>query len=333
MPKIRPANRIVPMVNGTAPPADQLDDGAAGFPEPQTQTDRIALALVTTSDPRSKVKVCNTSGAWCADYAPNDWEKLGLGDVRRRFGAGNYHVLVYGKKPGTNNFGIVAREEIELLPDMAAAIEPAPAAAPAAPSSSRLEQLLEQLLARQAAPAAQAPPPPSLTDQLALFKQLKDVFGSPPPPQSTLMEAIELQRSLRAMAAEFSGEQPEAGWRDVLELLKPLVPRIVEAARPAGAAPAAPPIVTEPIAVVDPAEIERVFAQLLDWAMVDAPIAPAADLVHDKLPDALWDLLQTPTWFDELSRAVPPFAAHRAWLTKVRDAAIALDSDGASEAA
>jgi hypothetical protein len=324
--RIVPAVAPVQTANGASAPP--LDDGQD--PIPQTQLDRITLALGATPDPRSKVKLLRDA-AWCADFKPSEWEAGGFEVVRRRFGPGTYTVLVYGKADG-RQFGIVMREDVEIAADLAAggiALEaPRGAEAPGSSTDALLRQVLERLSAAPAVPPVDTTA--AVIAQLKMFRELRELVAPPAAPGSGLAEQIQLLRAIREAGNEFAGKDTDNAWRDILEVIKPLVPVIMKMAVPGLAAPAAATD-TEPEAVaIDPAKLEASLQQLLDWAAAKAPHDPAVKLVLEALPDGLIDALHRDDWWPLLIESLPQFEPHSEWMHTLREAVVKADATEAA---
>lgn len=101
---------------------------------------------------------------------------------------------------------------------------------------------------------------------------------------------------------------------------------------PTGQIPAAPtpdnqpqenpmnnPVLSQEQIEADMAPLREQLKMLCLMAKIGAPTASAADIVYEKLPDEMFDLLALDGWFQMLVNVAPEVQPHQTWFTEVRD--------------
>lgn len=91
-----------------------------------------------------------------------------------------------------------------------------------------------------------------------------------------------------------------------------------------------------PMATNDPAttQLQAHLQELITMAAASGPIQPAAELVYDKLPDELLEVMGTGLWWQGLKMYAPAVAPYEMWFTAVREAVLKMfeDDDNAPDA-
>jgi len=112
-------------------------------------------------------------------------------------------------------------------------------------------------------------------------------------------------------------------------------PRVKLAAVPPTPEPTLPPnpnpeepSVFNPLVLI---QLRAYLKTLIGYAQRDEPIAKAAQLVYDKLPDEIVEILTLENWFDLLVEVAPEAKPHQDYLTRTREAALALFDEGDEE--
>jgi hypothetical protein len=363
---------VVPMANGSMqhpPPALSgalVDDPEDDEPEEETGLERILTLVRGSADDRAKVKLYRVRDgieAWCADLSTSEFEAGGYQTIRRRWGSGDYVLMVYGVHPRTGRSARLARERFTIESEQESQ----------APASTATDAMLRALLdGQQALIAALAnrpavDPMESMRGTLALAAQMREAFGmnaNPAPAPAAggaLMEALGLLKSLKEVAGDLLPERepPKSDLAEMIGMAAPIMDMVKSAlaarqnpapALPAPVAPltlpgsiaAAPAPDLQPlqafaeaIARLPENERERHMQELLDalqhllsLAVAGRPPQEGADFMADKLPDEVLDLLEVPNWFEALSTFQPQVKPHEAW---IRDAVELMFEDDAAD--
>lgn len=349
-------------INGSTPttlaPFTPDDDDQV----PQTADDRLVAMMEAASGlHRSVVKVYKQTprGTWgvCGDLTPEEYEATGVNGLRDRWGAGMYEAWLYGEKDGV--FGRRAYMRMEILPDPnpTRGVSGAAAAAP----SSDLARVLETLAAGQQRMLELLAQPRSnqIDETLTLMARMREVFGgatAPAPPPTPVAELLAGLREIR----KFSGELDRGGKGEPDDPLSAALPKLLDmigqasqapnaalvapiATPPtiAGAQPQAPadgaanmPDVSDPNVLHD--ELMASLVALVSLANINASPQAGAEIVYEKLPDELIELLERDDWFALFSRVLPPnlqpaVMARREWFEQVRGAVMQMLAEDAAE--
>jgi hypothetical protein len=327
-------------------------------PPEETAEDRVALMLRDMRDAQNaQVRLYRKNAnskklAWCADYSPEQFEGGGFDMIRAQWGAGSFEVRVYGKTTG-GAFGLIGRSEVEIV---------APLVTAAAPASNNSE--LAQILASMAdtnskllAKLSEKPDPTvSMKESFALMAMMREAMGlngAPVTPQrSSIGEIIDAIKELKGAQELIAPATPDADPDNPMTML----PQIVELVKAALQKPAADTMPTiraplsiaaaplpvapmpAPVATVDDQRFEEqmmlamkeVLAQLVAKVIAQENTDDVAEWVYEKLPDDLVGVLQGDDWFAMLSMVAPELKPHEAYLTQVREKALAIFAEESS---
>jgi hypothetical protein len=88
------------------------------------------------------------------------------------------------------------------------------------------------------------------------------------------------------------------------------------------------PEVFNPLVIL---QLKAYLKTLIGYALKDAPKEKAAQFVYDKLPDEIVELLGLDNWFELLIEVAPEAKPHEAYLTEVREKALAMFDDADDE--
>jgi hypothetical protein len=329
----------------------------AGEIEPEQPMDRVARMLANNSGGRAVVKLYRVRAGkreWCDDYTPAAFEAGGLTAIREQWGAGEYEVQLYGERDlpgGKKHYGIRGRESVEIATPRG--IAPGPAA-----SSPELIRVMEALAQGQAAilqslntrpePVPPADPHAQMMQMMQMIKLARDAFAPHTEPRSQISEIVSAMREIREASAELNPNmQPSDPLSEALPGMIDLIGKFAPGA--AKAAPATMPLLTLPeslsgapgaVPEASPssaqsappdnpeglavATLKMHLAMLIDMADKAAPVADAANLVYDRAPDEIIDLLAFPNWFTMLGQFEPRVIPHAAWFQSVGAAVAAM---------
>jgi hypothetical protein len=118
----------------------------------------------------------------------------------------------------------------------------------------------------------------------------------------------------------------------------PALPAPATAAQPAPQpAPAAQPAASAAASTTENEQMETFLrmqlALFLNAAKAEGNPEIYAGLIVENAPEKLLDLMEAPTWFEELCKLAPDFAAHKAWCEQVRNIAMEALKETAEEPA
>lgn len=321
----------------------------------------LMLGSVATDD-RAKVTVHRIMGpnkyGWCEDYSVADYENGGAKMIRTQFGPGEYDVRLYGIKPGTNRVVVLARQTLILVK---LTTEPVPLYGRESNEMAQvLKGLQEQITAVINRPAPD--PMANLQQTMALMGMFKDVLGGGNNSGNSISEIMKAIREMKAVSSELNPEKADkedesdslikalapllgvvaAGMMNkgqeapaqALQMAsqpapqlpppKPAVPNIA----PSAVVPLTPEASTEPTPEVDEMNLYQMgkltilVKTIVGMGHKNTPIETAGDLLLDELPDEILDLMESETWFADLSNYVKMIGVDltplQEWLTRVR---------------
>ena len=298
---------------------------------------------------------------YCKRYQPSEFEDGSFDLIRDTFGAGEYEMRLYGVDPKTNRFTLRKRTrilmaEVPKKPDQAAL--PNGLSQVLSTIAQGQQQMLDALVQMKQQP--QKDPMDEMTKMLSMMSMMREAMGlnqAQPATsgKSSIGEIVEAIKELRGAAAEVMPEKEEPGLMGML----PKVIELVAAGQAQQGQQAAQMVPMEPTyqaeigGVLSPVTMPAAFQtaqanpeqpnqddddmnpmgvfklrgylkNLVGYAQRNAPIEEAAQYVYEKIPDELIDIMELPSWFSVLSAVASEVRPHQAYLTQVRDAAIAL---------
>lgn len=301
--------------------------------------------------------------SWCKDYSPADYETGGLEMIRDTWGPGLFEVRVYGVHPtgkaGHPGFGMRASARITVE-----AAKNQPLGLPGGGMSNALEgtlrlmlegqqAMLRQLQEQAAKTTAPVDPVAQMTQMFTMMKLMREATGESGK-KSSIAEVVDAIRELKDVSGIIN--PTDKGDDDsVMGILKTMLPVVQTAIANRAPPPAVsfPQIAAPPsIANATPPEPQSIeseampktpalnpeavaalalrgyLAALLVMAQQSTPeadlIQQGAELIYEKLPDEIVDMLALDSWFTLLCQVEPGAARYQDWLMKVRDAALAL---------
>lgn len=312
--------------------------------------------------------------AWLEDYSAAEWEEGGEAMVRDTFGAGDYEVRFWQKgvrSPLKAKFSFhIAGPRGGHVP------APAPVTDPnltqLLSSVAENQRAMLQALTERPAPAD---PTVEMQKMLALMVTMRQALGIENQPKSQIGEIVTAIRELREASEEIAPQKDtEDGLMGQLPRVLDLIQSQQSVAQPQPEQVLAP--VHLPVSmfedrqraraaaveqVVQPPKIEnpspKVTPQpeeqpvfnplillnlrgylktLIANAVKGVSVEKSAQLVYDKLPDEIVDLMALDNWWDLLVEVDAHVEPHKAYLTKVRDTALAkfeVDEDDEGEPA
>lgn len=292
--------------------------------------------------------------AFCRAYQVDEFESGGdLELVRSTFGHGSYAIHVYGAK-GLLSRTVLEIAEIPVVTNPSTAVADNNSSQLIQTILDGQRVLMEKL----AAPPPVAPvvdPMIQMQTMLLMMKTLKEVMATndTAKPASQLSETLQLMAQLKEAARDLLPSQDGGSetsllglGSQVLDLVKQsqrqgnqaIVPVQVPVSignqqlpltdtapdikrrRPVGTTKTSiPPKQDEKTPMIK--ELEDLLAQALVLAATNdtQSAEQAAELLYERLPDELLDLIHDPNWFQILSNVAPQVIAHQTWLTSVVD--------------
>lgn len=325
----------------------------------ETAVDRVASLLADVAGgERAEVNVYRIESdgmEFCCKFLPDEFEQGGLDLIRRRFGAGEFEIRLYGTKPGSNRFAVRGKTRIKIAQDRGAPDAPVAGAGPGGDAVARaLESIAagQMRLAEMLADRQQSDPMESVERTLALMGMMRAAMGDRQ--QSPVSEVLATMRELRTAAQELNppadgdggGDRTMKIFGSIAEMVSAAMqaraaqpvaaaapPVAMRTAQPVAALPAAPP--PEPGEPREVIELRAHLAALVRLASVKKPattVEAGAELVYEVCPDEVVAFLRGGEWFELLKGLAPDVESHREWFDKVRVKALALiDADAAQE--
>ena len=335
---------------------DPRDDEAVE--EPQSSADRVMEMLADVAgDERAKIMIYRVAiggkNVFCDELAPEEFEAGGIKLIRDRFGDGEFIVKLYGTIPGTSRFAIRARSNVTI--DKPRGLAPTPHQAQDSGMADALHQLAENqarmLDAITNRPAAD--PMAEMTKMLAMMTAMRTAMGldTKTAPKSSIAEMVDAIRELKAANGLIEGKDDDESLTGMVKSMLPVIVEVMGKSRqpnpgpfPAIMPPGSIATATPPSTDTTPAQSPQIateghdmgmdeqlaaialkgyLAALLILAQKNADPMEGANLIVDKLPDEIVDLMELETWFEMLLQIAPQVAPYREWMTKARDLAIA----------
>lgn len=328
----------------------------------ETATDRVASILRRAHDAGGGqlrvYRLDRGSLVWCETYTPEQFEAGDLPMLRDTFGPGDYELRLYGHHPKTSKYGVIAKTRIVI----AQALKTAP--------DYRRDDGLTQVLAtiadgqRQMLQALTERPPQKdpteeMTKMLGLMVTMRQAMGIDVQPRSQITEIVSAIRELREASEEINPDkEPDSLLGALPKVLEVVQQGMSQQQAQAQAQPMPlvelPPSMQAPVQQVQaqtdqPTQEQAVFnplvilqlkaylRTLLKMAEDNKPVEAGAQFVYDKMPDEIVELMGLDSWLDLLIEVSPESQRHEAWLTQVREQALALfdqgDDEGEPEAA
>lgn len=329
-------------------------DAAAGsLPdelEEETAADRVAIMLQKGRGmERAIVKIWRFDDAgvksFCDEMTPDEFERMGLASLRKRFGTGKYEIRLFAHNPGTGKFSCYAMTTENIAGDNAPEVKanglqaaPDPTASALAAALAQMNENMMRLMQAQQPSATER-----LTDMLTLAKSFREAFAPPPPsPSPSPVEVMKEMMMLHKMMQSFdSGREPPS--EDILDKGLKAINAIASIAQ-AGAAAQAIPVAHVPAALAAdaaghlpglaasvasvpataaPAESGMELAQAIEklngLAAMGMSAEATAPLVYEMCPDEAFDLLRAPHWWQQLASVAPAVQPHQQWYARLRD--------------
>ncbi len=326
----------------------------------QDSGDRVAALLgVSGTSGISQVrvyKIVNLKSSFCANYTPDEFEEGNFEMIRQQFGPGSYKVYLYGNNPTTGKYGIRTHSPVEIA-DVKMPKAQAMGAVPQNGNDSAIAAVLAAMADRQARTddilikildKPQADPMATFTTNLALFGQMKELFGGGA--KSSIGEIVEAIKELKSAGDLVGGgdKEPESllgMGSKLIEAIGPMMaqrsqqpvpgamqmqpvslPPSMQVATPAEALQQpdhTPPTEEDEMNFLTQAQLQGFLAKLAMDAKSKADIEPAAELVYEHLPDELMELfVNDEVWWPTLTGYAPYIKPHQEWFGRVRARAL-----------
>jgi hypothetical protein len=202
------------------------------YEDEPSPADRIAAMMgEIRGDDRAKVKVYKVQEgvqSWCDDYTPEQYESGGLPMLRRKWGAGQFRVMLYGMKVTEkgNYFGVRAREDITITESGDYSEQRAAPAIDTAAILTAMQENNRQMI--EAMREARPDPGAQLRDTLALMTSMREAMGISPNGGGAAPSISSVLSDLRTMqkAAKEFGAVPDDKKDDEGGVIGQLVERI-----------------------------------------------------------------------------------------------------------
>lgn len=314
----------------------------------ETSTDRVAMMLgAVSADDRAKVVVSRIIGAnkygWCEDYSVADYERGGTKMIRDQFGPGEYDIRLYGIKPGTNRFLVLARSVMTIVKGVNEALP--------MNQNSEIGKVLQAMQEQQTAmlkALTEKPlvdPRADLMQTITMVSAMKEAFGMGGQQKDSIFEIIKSIKAMKEVSEELNPPKKEEENDPMMAMLGQFLPVIQTAMQsrqqsepqqmmqlpsPVGVAPTpVAPLTPQPaqetpdMNILVIIKLKTLLTDIIMQAQAKAPIEPAAELLYAELPDELMDVLPLSSWFEQLKEYTAMIGVdielHKQWLTEVRD--------------
>lgn len=337
--------------------ADETEE--AEDDEPETAEERVIAMIGGASDlpAEATLKVYRRRADsakldWCMDMQPREFGTATYEILRRKYGAGEYEIRLYGPNPNNRGrTGLLAAESVGIAQPLDE--DPTPAA-----QSQNLDRVFElftaqvtrmqeenrQMIAQIV--SQREDPMKSFAGNLALMAQVRDLFGAGQ--RSSIAELVDGIKELKGAKSLIGGDEGDSE-PGMMQIGAQLLDVLKASATAQSAAPL--PVVTAPQAMhhfsqpaqpsqtVAPAEQPaehgtdmnvmelirvKAFATRLEKRVKsNERVESIADFVLDDAPDIVIDTLILPEWFDVLAQFVPDAAMFKDRLSAIR--ALVLD--------
>lgn len=318
----------------------------------ESATDRVATMIrAHNGDDRAILKVFRVIGpnkySACCDYSITEFEDKSYSLIRRDWGAGEFQIRLYGVHPQRGNFGVLAKENINIEKMLS---EPASQSQPSVPSElatvlASMADAQNRMLAALTERPAPVDPMAQMMQMFTLMKTMKEALGpSENTGKSNISEIVQAMREMREVSEEFGPKAAEP--QDPLLAALPGMMELIKGAQKPAEAPiqfapvSLPPMVAaQSLATSDPQAHQQAITDASANAQLDLPamlrqlvtmakanVAPedVAPIVYQMAPDELFTVLRDPTWFDALSGFMPEAGAFKAWFIEVGKQTLAI---------
>lgn len=346
------------MPGGDDIPSDEYFESPTPEVE-ETAADRV-LAMLTSAgqDASAKLSLYRLPAngkklTWLDDFSPDDFERGGFKMLSEKWGAGEYELRLYGIRETDKRFGVRTRQ-VFTLESPRVVSSSMPGVNPH--QQSELSQVLAmmasqqtQILAALNDKPAPVDPMTQMTQMLTMMKLMREATGDSTP-KSPIGDIVSAIRELKDVSGLINPEREDTS---PLGMVKDMLPMVQMAMQQRAAQNPPPPItyapnpvepkvdqtivtsesVTSPaIAQPENAEVNPIallalrghLKKLIMMAEKNMPTELGADLVYEKVPDELIDLLVSDEWWQLLQMVAPESAVHEKWFDEVRNKALAL---------
>ena len=334
----------------------------------ETASDRVATLLRRAADEGAEqLRVYRKRHGhldWCETYTPEAFEEGDLPMLRDTFGPGDYELRLYGRHPKTNKYGIVAKTSVTIATALRTAPDPRRddgLTQVLATIADGQRQMLQALTERPQA----KDPTEEMSKMLGLMAMMRQAMGIDTQPRSQITEIVSAIRELREASHEINlDKEPETllgALPQMLDVVKAgmaqqqaqtaqqplpqiaLPPSIANAPMPQALTQAAtqPEVdltpnpqpegeqpVFNPLVIL---QLKAYLRSLLKMAENKKPVDVGAQFVYDKMPDEIVELMGLDNWLELLIEVSPDAEKYSAWLTEVRDQALAMFDQGEDE--
>lgn len=314
----------------------------------------------------------NGKESWCDDYAPHDFEQGGMRMLREKWGPGVYSIRLYGTRNQRFGIltraqvNITAQREAPASPignagplaDVLRTIAEGQAImlralterpAPADPQKQMAEMFLLMKSMREAMGESERPKQSNgIKDAIEAIQLMREASDLVNPPKETSDDSVfGMLKGALPMITEAIKANAQKGGGAMLPM--PELPELpgdslsIPAQQPA-AMPQQPQTGGDDVGVLEMSgealaaiKLRALVHQVITWARADteagdANVEKAANLLLEKLPDELIEVLELEEWLPLLCAQVPDAAAHPVWLGKVRTRLIEmLDEEDAGD--
>lgn len=327
-------------------------------PEPEeTPLDRLAMMLQSSGvEDRAELKVYKSIDgvmAYCKSYTPNEFENGGYELIRRQCGHGKYELKLYGIADN-GKFCIRARQPL-VIAQMMGEEKPETSSAKDNQVLSALEMMMRtqsEMLKAITEKPAQQDPMQQMTTMLGMMTAMREAMGlnmqQAKQEKSSIGEIVDAIKELKSVNS-LLGDKSESDDDSPTKILGQIVDIVKNTNNnqnpPARLRQMPPAIQQNPIEqsqsqpetndmnFIEMAKLKMNFDSLLKMAAENKPHQEGADLIYEKLPDEMIEILAHESWFDMLAQYMPDAVKHKEWLTIARDLSIKMfeEPDESSE--
>lgn len=291
---------------------------------------------------------------FCAKVPAGQFAAESYDLIRSRFGAGKYKIVLMGKKPGGRNHVRLKSQYISIAVDARPNGDVSSVAKSSDPVQLQTLELLARIADRLAAPPPPAPPATdqlqSLTMAVGLVTQIASVFKTTQPDPMAQIEkmvgymdgikklrnavdpdpvpddpmTLALQGILPMIASGMQQRQAPSFQQPI-----PMVQAPPQVPPAAFAQPAPAPVLAPVNSATEDVAAMRDFAinWLVKQAAQNAPVETVAAAVEQYAPDDVFQAITVDNWRETVYLIAPALQPHDGYLSRVRDALLAMLSD------
>lgn len=345
----------------TVPALHSPDDFDDDQSDDETAVDRLAVLLSSAAAAdRASLKIYKLIDgklSFCASYSPEQFEDGDFSLVRDNYGGGEFELRLYGVHPGSGKFAVMRK----LRMNIAEPLKNAPMLQSTNNNQNDTALMFQNMMQFQVeqnraviesiqalAQKPQVDPMQQMRDQLGLMSLMREAMGlnNQTQQKSSIGEIVDAIKELQGAASIVTGkaEEPEDDTMKMLGSITELVKAGMTAPKPPQIPQQFAPVQIPQTLQQNPIEqnpqpqpegneemnplaaisLKINFNKLVTMAKENKPPENGAELIYEKMPDEIVDIMETSEWFEVLTQFAPEVAAHKDWFTKARDLALTL---------